>query len=46
MMLIWLSGEAQAVNEGADLLYHLMVALRAGGHSLADVTEELASRAK
>lgn len=39
-------GEAQAVNEAADLLYHLMVALRAGGHSLADVTDELASRAK
>jgi phosphoribosyl-ATP pyrophosphohydrolase/phosphoribosyl-AMP cyclohydrolase len=39
-------GEAQAVNEAADLLFHVMVALRASGHSLADVAEVLKRRTR
>ena len=36
----------RAVEEGADLLYHVLVALRAAGSSLEDVCAELASREK
>lgn len=36
----------RAVEEGADLVYHAMVALRAVGASLEDVCEELARREK
>jgi phosphoribosyl-ATP pyrophosphohydrolase/phosphoribosyl-AMP cyclohydrolase len=36
----------RAVEEGADLVYHALVALRAVGASLEDVCEELARREK
>lgn len=35
----------RAVEEGADVLYHLLVALRAAGAGLADVREAIARRA-
>jgi phosphoribosyl-ATP pyrophosphohydrolase/phosphoribosyl-AMP cyclohydrolase len=35
---------ARAVAEGADLVYHMLVALRGLGVSLDDVGAELASR--
>lgn len=35
---------ARAVSEGADLIYHTLVALRAVGASLGDVLAELAER--
>jgi phosphoribosyl-ATP pyrophosphohydrolase/phosphoribosyl-AMP cyclohydrolase len=34
----------RAVAEGADLVYHMLVALRGLGVSLDDVSAELASR--
>lgn len=34
------------LNEGADLLFHMMVLLEAKGHTLADITAILASRHK
>ena len=37
---------ARAVEEGADLIYHTMVALRANGITLDDVRRTLAARAK
>ena len=36
----------EAVEEAADLLYHVLVALRAEGATLADVAGELARRAE
>ena len=36
----------QAVEEAADLLYHVLVALRAEGATLGDVAAELGRRAK
>jgi phosphoribosyl-ATP pyrophosphohydrolase/phosphoribosyl-AMP cyclohydrolase len=36
---------ARAVEEGADVLYHLLVALRAAGAGLADVRDAIARRA-
>ena len=40
------AGDAELTGEAADLIYHLLVLLRARGLSLADVTTVLASRAK
>jgi len=37
-------GDAQLVGEGADLVYHLLLLLRARGLGLGDVVAELASR--
>lgn len=37
-------GEAESAGEAADLLYHLLVALRSRGISLDDVAGVLASR--
>ena len=37
-------GEAETAAEAADLLYHIMVGLRAKGVSLGEVAEALASR--
>lgn len=37
---------ARAVSEAADLVYHMMVALRSVGGSMDDVARELAERAK
>ncbi len=37
-------GEAEAAAEAADVLYHLLVALRARGVSLGDVAAALAAR--
>ena len=34
----------EVVHESADLLYHLVVALRLSGVSVAEVADELASR--
>jgi phosphoribosyl-ATP pyrophosphohydrolase/phosphoribosyl-AMP cyclohydrolase len=36
----------RAVEEAADLLYHMLVGLHAVGASLADVRETLAARAR
>ncbi len=40
------SSVEEAVEEAADLVYHMLVALRAEGATLADVAAELARRAK
>jgi phosphoribosyl-ATP pyrophosphohydrolase/phosphoribosyl-AMP cyclohydrolase len=37
---------ARAAEEGADVVYHTLVALRAVGVSLGDVREALAGRAR
>ena len=40
------SDRDRAVGEGADLIYHMLVALRAVGVSLEDLCVELARREK
>ncbi len=40
------SDASRAAEEGADLIYHLMVALRASGSGLDDVRRVLAGRAR
>lgn len=40
------AGDAELAGEAADLIYHLLVLLRARGLSLADVATALVSRAK
>ena len=46
LALVVPAGPAEAIAEAADLVYHMLVALRAEGATLADVAAELAQRAK
>ncbi|TNE63524.1 MAG: phosphoribosyl-ATP diphosphatase [Alphaproteobacteria bacterium] len=43
-MAVAMDDQVGVVNEGADLLFHLMVLLEARGLSLADIAGELARR--